>query len=1202
MPEKPTTIADPFVYWKAFDDSELCPESPSTGEYHDPDISFLHEVRQLTKERYTPGARTGMQSTEQLGVVLQVLSGKHANNEATTSGRKTKNVSVRGTRPWWEEITTMQGKASPLRAVVRTFCNQILPWPANIKDQARIDAHPEFVALDPKLDQEAEIKPGTPVLVKFHNTNDDQHGVITKILPTREPTMVDIMPATKNNFKPKCESPLSVAGAAGGNYVAKTVSTINFGPLARKVRNKIPMGVYGNGTVQTKTHFVASLLAAVGTSGVKGIAGPASSYKNAFIWVGHLKNNGYMDHYDRPKDLGRETIIYAPKYLDVDAPIDVVYYLHDKAGFGMAWVHGPTTSPDQARETAIVEGNDFLDVVAPAIKNLTLSGRNYILIIPEMMHSRGFGTLPGSSARTAKTSSLGDMNQGADVQRTRPEVEANKEALASHKIDVDTTSYSVSSEDPRADTLSGNTRFKEREFSTFDGSFTGGNFVDFHTEVSTVLIKHLNLATSQLKVTDITADGMSVLTVCAMVSLTQNPLTTISPSRVNFIADNYDYASYLPVFSGAPSTTFYKEHFKNASAVSLNYVTRYVATNTIPNPFFVEIGRELYWKGGYQAGSTGEVFKFNDGGPNKIISLHLNDSPAFYALSNAWEDARSVRVSLPRLLSSEIPDHASKIAIKKTSAAMLESLTIIKQEQEKSKTFEEFLNFISNKSSDQICLSDKWKVFCKTTGPKSKKILEQGSKSALQKSYEVYIKAQREIKKQELSMEYDSNLLSLERSKDGLKLKQEKDKAKQEIQVYKNATKQKQIKVNMSGVKIFILDVWGESPEKNLQTKSTYFSVLQESIKLETLERHLKNIEDLEKRMKPSVKKPSDPACARPAESLASLKSTSVPGAFSSNASIGCGPVSLPNPAPSTFSELGQILSFYPKPQDIQNNKIESVNGYELSGFAHLTRKSNNAISKMNSANYGTRMWSCLVPILEKSWERACVASKYIPFRASYGYDKKARKGMLGVNKISLHNLGLAMDVDTPLNPSGNDVTHGVFTNSWKYGIGNNAAIDSFGVFSSTSEELRDNVYEYSFWDGDSLRTTDDWDDAPGAHEDDDLGEYLEDFHNGTVVNPLSSNPLLWVLVFCETSGMKWANSTFMIKRYRGGTGGTQSEKVTLDSIFEINNVVDRVQAISWNTGGPSRLNDHMHFQWWSGKPITFKDVKEAARINGAEY
>ena len=103
MPEKPTTIADPFSYWKAYDDSELCPEAPPTGEYHDPDNTFLQEMRQLARERYTPGpGRAGGQSSEQFGVVLQVLSGKAANNEGTTGGRKTKGVSVRGTRPWWE--------------------------------------------------------------------------------------------------------------------------------------------------------------------------------------------------------------------------------------------------------------------------------------------------------------------------------------------------------------------------------------------------------------------------------------------------------------------------------------------------------------------------------------------------------------------------------------------------------------------------------------------------------------------------------------------------------------------------------------------------------------------------------------------------------------------------------------------------------------------------------------------------------------------------------------------------------------------------------------------------------------------------------------------------------------------------------------------------------------------------------------------
>jgi len=1200
VPEKPTTIADPFLYWKAFDDSELCPESPSTGEHHDPDVSFLQEMRQLTKERYTPGStQSGAQSSEQLGVVLQVLSGKHANNEATTSGRKTKQVSIRGTRPWWEEISTLQGKPSPLRAIIRTFCNQTLPWPANGKDQGIIDKHPEFVALDPQIEHGQEIKPGTPVYVRFHNANDDRHGVITKILPGREPTMVEVSPSSKSGFKAKCESPLSLAGAAGGNYVASTVSAINLGPVAKRIRNKIPLGVYGNGSIQTKTHFVASLLAAVGVSNVKGIAGPAASYKNAFIWVGHLKNNGYMDHYDRPKDLGRETIIYAPKYLDVDAPIDVVYYFHDKAGFGMSWVGGPSTTPERARLTATLEGNDFLNVIAPAVKDLNLSGRNYILIIPEMMHSRGFGTLPGSPPTLGGG---GDQNQGADVQRTRPEVKTNQDALPAHKHVIDLTVYPAAQGAAQSNKLSANTRLMEREFSTFDGSFTGGNFVDFHSEIATVMTKHLNLSPSQLKVSEITADGMSILTVASMVSLAENPLSSIKPTRVNFIADNYDYASYPPIFSGAPSSAFYENYFQNASEIEFNYITKYVPTNTSPNPFFVEIGRESHWKAGYRSDGDGEVLKFNDGSPSKTISLHLHDDPARYALTNSWESAHSVRTSLPKLLNNEIPDHASKIAMKKTAASMLESATIIKQEENKSKTFEEFLDFVSNKGTSQICLSDKWSVFCVASGPSGTRRLDQSPTSTLQKAYESYISSQKNIKKQELIMNYNSNLLALERSKNSSKIKQEKNEVDQKIKFYKNTTKQNEIKNKMSAVKIFILDLWSGSADKAAATKKTYFEVLQESVKIEALELYSKNLKELEKTIKPSSKKPVDPACARPAESLSSFRNTSVSGAFSSNASAGCGPVALPNPAPSQYSELSRILPYYPKQSDIQNAKIESVPGFSLSGFTHLTRKANNLIAKMNSANYGTRVWTCLVPIVEKSWERASVASKYIPFRASFGYDKKARKAMLGVNKVSLHNFGLALDIDTPLNPSGDDKTHGVFTNAWKYGIGNNPMIDQLGVYSHTSDDMKDNVYDYSWWSGDSLRITDDWASAIGAHEDDDLGEYLEGFHKGNVVCPLNSNPLLWVLIFCETSGMKWANSTFMIKRYRGASSWSQTDRVRLDELFGIDNVLQRVQAISWNTGGPSRLNDHMHFQWWSGKTISFEDIKEGARLNGVDY
>ena len=357
MPEKPKTIADPFAYWKAFDDEELCPDASPTGDYYDPDLSFLQEIRHIIRKKYTRGQGvTGGQSSEQLGVVLQVLSGKHANNEGSTHGRKTKKLSVRGTRPWWEEISILQGRPAPLRAIVRTFCNQTNPWPKNVKDQRAIELHPEFVALDPKVEEEQVIRPGTPVLVRFHNASDDRHGVITKILPSREPEIIDLVTSPRASFKSKCKSPLTLGGSGGGNYVVKTVSAIDFGAVAKKVLNKIPLGVYGNGSIQTKTHFVASLLASVGASNVKPRpAGAPGSYKNAFIWVGQLKNNGYMDQLDRPRDLGRETIIYAPKYLDVNAPIETIYYFHDKAGFGMAWIHGPQTTVDQARETATIE-------------------------------------------------------------------------------------------------------------------------------------------------------------------------------------------------------------------------------------------------------------------------------------------------------------------------------------------------------------------------------------------------------------------------------------------------------------------------------------------------------------------------------------------------------------------------------------------------------------------------------------------------------------------------------------------------------------------------------------------------------------------------------------------------------------------------------------------------------------------------------
>ena len=55
--------------------------------------------------------------------------------------------------------------------------------------------------------------------------------------------------------------------------------------------------MYGNGTPQTKAHFAEALNKSersIKTS----ITGPAPGPNNAFIWIGALKNNGYLDLLD----------------------------------------------------------------------------------------------------------------------------------------------------------------------------------------------------------------------------------------------------------------------------------------------------------------------------------------------------------------------------------------------------------------------------------------------------------------------------------------------------------------------------------------------------------------------------------------------------------------------------------------------------------------------------------------------------------------------------------------------------------------------------------------------------------------------------------------------------------------------------------------------------------------------------------------
>ena len=80
---------------------------------------------------------------------------------------------------------------------------------------------------------------------------------------------------------------------------------------------------------------------------------------------------------------------------------------------------------------------------------------------------------------------------------------------------------------------------------------------------------------------------------------------------------------------------------------------------------------------------------------------------------------------------------------------------------------------------------------------------------------------------------------------------------------------------------------------------------------------------------------------------------------------------------------------------------------------------------------------------------------------------------------------------------------------------------------------------------------------------------------------------------------MRWGNSFFMKKRHRGTKTGWEifgfdvlndappfwsiAEQRRIAAIYGIPDVVARINAISWT---PTSFDKHMHFQFYSGKPI----------------
>jgi len=443
---------------------------------------------------------------QKVAVVLEVLSGPQVKTDAITKYRpNTTCLNLDEYPNPYLQNRDCNNKGLPVIVKAKMLdLDADLDWPKNwprdMSDVVRIDAHGTFYQFkdDESLNQ---ISVNSEILVSFNNKNISGRpdGRIIGHISSAIITIAEARISAKKAMNPDCASDVKHAGPEPGFYVGTTDPNPNpdIGPPIRKVKGHIKTGIYGNGTPQTKAHFAEALSKSKNSHHNK-IPGPAPGPNNAFIWIGTLKNNGYLDVLDRPLGQGRETI------------------------------KGPNTTIEEAKSYAASSAeNDFRERIGPGIKDLNDNGRNYILVIPEMAYSRGFGTGNGGSGRVNKLSSGEDVMVGKETGTTiRTKMSSVMRAPVENylnKLPVETTKNVL-----------GITPLVERQFSTFDGTFSGGKFGEFHREVLDVLDEHLGSLYEKIEYISFLADGFGGVALASIVNNVQYSSTHAS-GRNSFI-------------------------------------------------------------------------------------------------------------------------------------------------------------------------------------------------------------------------------------------------------------------------------------------------------------------------------------------------------------------------------------------------------------------------------------------------------------------------------------------------------------------------------------------------------------------------------------------------------------------------------------------------------------------------------------------
>ena len=1220
-----------------YDVDEINDENRSLFEKrYNKDEKIQSVLRADFKKRYDYDIMSG--TGPYLAVVLKVLAGPQVKEKTESDGNWLTKTAAHIVRTVVDEFDELTGNSERVRIIARIpSFDADIKFPKDSKDAMRISCHAEFVAISSDSSFKS-IKPGSLVFVAYANTDATTgysgrpSGRLVAVSNPCGFAYIDPRELSEGMHKPKCKASGKLAGPGGGMYVGKTVSDPNkpTGPPISKIKGKIKTGFYGNGTAQTKAHFDQAMrdsLASVKHS----VSGPAPGSENAFVWIGNLKNNGYLDLLDRPISQGRETIVYAPMTLDVNSPIEIKYYFHGMSGFGHAWVDGPNTTIDAAVNFTVEPGNDFREKIGPGIKDLIRQGRNFVLVIPELAHSRGYGTGLDDDKR------IKDLIAGKKVTTGISEGTSLRASVNS-KIRPAVKEYLRSIPIEKQQNLLHITSLLERPYCNFDGSFSGGRFDLFHQEVIDVLSEHLGKIDDKIGYISILADGVGAISLASIVKAIPNSsvhreaekaFKNVKIDRIDYVVnDNLDTAANNLYFPSTPSYSVYSDYLLGQSGygktIEFNYITEKSSNQT--NEFFNKLGISNKFKKANKAGSSPGESKFSHAAaPDVFVTMHVSPkdtkrkkSKIGYAFSMSNDTLVALKKAPKKADTSPhhpshnaVPDHAMAIA---ASPAASDLARYHKQKQDLAQGIKYFEGIINETVIAHDLLLD---------GP-----------GFLFDSYLKYLDNKVLYKRAEGLADLEEMLLPMVNDKEALLqalealdseldniTSKEPDLLPEEYKLAKEQWKEFRAKFDPDNFKTsqagsfsaFVAD----QPGEGYVAEFAHYIARPEVLQVAT-----SKIKNALKKAKPRDRRTDADCVPDIPVSIGTLIAPKISTSAATTPSvIACNDIKIATP--TGYNQLVKMIPYYPKKSDFfssgsktrtstkKTNLEMNTPGYRVATFKYKARAIGNATTYYESPP----VWSCLAEKIQSDWELACNASGYVPFKITSGIKGSFnQKGVTAYKQgISLHALGLAFDLDpyiTGYSEDG-DPLYSVYTGFWtpgfveQYGeeLYDLGVIKRADIFSFWDDFL-DNVYE----DTNRLRLAENWSGANNAYK---SWPWNKPHHQkydkimtaakGAPIVPYGANPTLWLLLFCEKTGMKWGNSTFLKKRYRGGNTWSLEEQNRIAAIYGIPDVVPRIYSISW---AGNRFDDHMHFQYYNstknpGGIVTWKEMEKIQKKLG---